>query len=80
MARAEEVKAVQTEHQTKWLAGQLDELEVQILDRISQLTGEVAAFRQEISGLRRVLIGLLVAVVCSIIVIPVSLLWSAALT
>lgn len=72
MSRAEEIAAVSEALRDHWLAGQLDELEKNVLERLVDLA-------REMSGLRKVLIALLCAVVTATIVIPVSIIWGAAI-
>lgn len=72
MARADEVKAMRTEAVNEWLAGQLDELESKFLERIKKLTDELTATR-------RVLTGILVAIVTAAVTIPLGLVWAAAI-
>ncbi len=71
MGRIHEVTDVQTEHQARWLAGQVDQLEMEILKRLDSLTTELAATR-------RVLTGVLVSVLVAALTIPIGMIAAAA--
>lgn len=72
MGRVHEVTDVQTEHQARWLAGQVDQLEMEILKRLDLLTTELAATR-------RVLTGVLLSVLVAALTIPIGLVWASAI-
>lgn len=71
-SREQELKNVSPERHTAWLAGQLDEMETQILLTVGKLT-------DEISATRKILTMLLVAVIVGMITVPISLIWAAAI-
>lgn len=71
MGRVHEVTDVQTEHQARWLAGQVDQLELEILKRLDSLTTELAATR-------RVLTSLLISVLVASVTIPIAMIYAAA--
>ena len=82
MARIHEVIDVSPEHQPRWLAGQIDEVERknkeahQALE--SRFSEEMNRFTAELGATRRVLTGILIALLTASLTIPIGLIWAAA--
>lgn len=72
MGRVHEIGDVNGEHQARWLAAQLDELEETFLSRLDRLTAELVATR-------KILTGLLTAILVASLTIPIGLIWASAI-
>lgn len=77
MARVHEVLDVAPERQTMWLAGQLDELDSALVKSNKELRAEVkemsTSTTSEMSGIRKVLVALLVSVVGLLLTVSTGL-------
>lgn len=73
VSRMSEIQQVAESERFVWLAGQMDELHVDLTSRLDVLQAEVGS-------LRRVWSGVLVAILVGLVAIPVSIIWAAALS
>lgn len=74
MSRSREIRDVAPDRQAEWLAGQLDEIEAR-LDKLQvQMSDGFARIDEQMAASRRVLTGILVAIIVALVALPVGLL------
>lgn len=72
VARVEEIRQVAEADRLPWLAGQLDEIHVELTDRMDTLS-------DQINDMKRLLLGGLIGILTAAITIPIAILWGAAI-
>ena len=82
MARIHEIGDASPESQPKWLAGQIDEVERKNREAHKELetrfSDEMSRFTHELNSTRKVLTGILIALLTASLTIPIGLIWAAA--